>query len=110
MFEMTPETTRPEQDRPAGDSWTFLSNHSHVLLCIAQNNELRTREIAMLVGITERAVQRIVSDLVDAGYLIRGKRGRCNIYEIVRNLPLRHPLESHRTVGGLLDYLKARES
>ncbi len=84
-------------------SWTFLSNHSHVLVCIARNPEVLLRDVAGQVGITERAVQRIVSDLEQAGYLTRGRSGRRNHYTIDRTLPLRHPLEAHRTIGALLD-------
>lgn len=77
--------------------WTFLTNHGHVLVCIAQNPEVRLAEVARLVGIGERAVHRIVADLVHAGYVLRSKQGRHNSYEIRYNQPLRHPLEAgHR--------------
>jgi MarR family len=86
-----------------GPGWTFLSNHAHVLLCIAREPELRLREVALRVGITERAVQRIVADLEEGGYLSHSREGRRNRYEVHLDRPLRHPLESHRDVGVLLN-------
>jgi DNA-binding Lrp family transcriptional regulator len=85
--------------------WTFLTNHSHVLLCIAQNPKIRLREIAHKVGITERAVQRIVAELEDDGYLEHERVGRRNHYRIHADLPLRHPLESHLQVDAILSVL-----
>ena len=96
---------------PAGESrvtWTFLTNHTHVLVCIANDTGVRLRDVADRVGITERAAQSIVADLVSAGYLTRARVGRRNTYEIRPEHPLRHQVESHRTVGGLLDFLTAR--
>lgn len=87
---------------PAPAGWTFLSNHAHVLICLAETPDMTLRAVANRVGITERAVQRIVTDLEDAGVLLRRKRGRQNVYAIHRAQPLRHPVESHRTVGDLL--------
>jgi hypothetical protein len=87
-------------------SWTFLTNHSHVLVCLLRDPTLRMRDVAELVGITERAVQRIVNELSEAGYLNVVKEGRRNIYELHPELPLRHPIESHRSVGELLGLLK----
>lgn len=83
-------------------SWTFLSNHGHVLICIANDPEIRGRDIAAKVGITERAAQRIVNDLVEAGYVSRDRVGRRNQYEIHPELPLRHPVEEEHSVGELL--------
>ena len=88
-----------------GPDWTFLSNHSHVLLCIAREPELRLREVAHRVGITERAVQRIVADLEEGGYLSRSRAGRRNHYEMHLDRPLRHSVESHREVGVLLNLI-----
>lgn len=82
--------------------WTFLSNYSHVLICLSGDPGMRMRDVAQNVGITERAVQRIVSELEAAGALRRTKEGRQNRYEIAMDLPLRHPLEKHRTIGDLL--------
>lgn len=86
-------------------NWTFLTNHSHVLLCIRRDPEVRLADIAIQVGIRERAVQKIVGDLVDEGYLMRERVGRRNRYTIQGEVPLRHPLEEHHTVGALLDLL-----
>ena len=83
--------------------WTFLTNHAHVLLCIARAPGARMRDVALAVGITERAVQRIVSDLEEAGYVKRVREGRRNRYLVRENLPLRHPIERHRRVRTLLE-------
>jgi hypothetical protein len=96
-----PTDSRTPSPSPAG-GWNFLTNHAHVLLCIASDLEVRLRDVAVQVGITERAAQRIVTDLEAAGYLKVSKAGRRNRYEIDRNQPLRHPLERHRTVAALL--------
>lgn len=82
--------------------WTFLSNHAHVLVCLAQDPDARLRDVATQVGITERAVQKIVGDLEQAEVLIRERSGRRNHYRLSLTMPLRHPLESHRTIGSLL--------
>ncbi len=86
--------------------WTFLSNHAHVLVAISRDPDLRLREIALLVGITERSASSIVSDLEDAGFLVRERIGRNNRYKVVPDIPLRHPLEEHRSIGDLLEFLK----
>ena len=88
-----------------GPDWTFLSNHAHVLICIAKEPEVRLREVAHRVGITERAVQRIVADLEEGGYLSRSRAGRRNHYEMHLDRPLRHSVESHREVGVLLNLI-----
>lgn len=85
--------------------WTFLSNHAHVLICIARDSELRMRDIAASVGITERAAQRIVAELVDEGYLEIQRSGRRNTYLIHPDVPLRHSLEAHHSIGELLGTL-----
>jgi len=82
--------------------WTFLSNHGHVLVCLALDPTVRLRDVAARVGITERAVQGIVGDLEAAGAIERQRDGRRNTYQLKLDLPLRHPLEAHRTVGALL--------
>lgn len=82
--------------------WNFLSNHAHTLICLAMNPRARMRDVAEQVGITERAAMRIVSHLEDAGILSRHKEGRRNRYEIHEEKHLRHSLETHCTVGGLL--------
>ncbi|MBT8206941.1 MAG: winged helix-turn-helix transcriptional regulator [Acidimicrobiia bacterium] len=91
---------------PSG--WTFLTNHSHVLLCIADDPEIRLRDVAVKVGITERAVQRIVAELETYGCLSHEKVGRRNRYEVHIDLPLRHPLEDHLELGALLRVLTGR--
>lgn len=82
--------------------WTFLTNHAHVLLSLAQDPEALMRDVAAAVGITERAVQRIVAELEAAGYLVKSREGRRNRYEVKTALPLRHPIERHCQVGHLV--------
>jgi predicted DNA-binding transcriptional regulator len=84
------------------DGWTFLTNHAHVLLAIAHDPSLRLRDIAELVGVTERTAVGIVSDLEREGYVQREKVGRRNHYVLNPERPLRHPLEAHHEVGELL--------
>ena len=83
-------------------TWNFLSNHAHMLIYLAKNPRARMRDVASSVGITERAAMRIVAHLEDAGILTRYKEGRRNRYVIHEGQFLRHPLESHCTVGSLL--------
>ena len=82
--------------------WTFFSNYGHVLVCLARNNEARLRDVALEVGITERAVQKIVRDMQDAGFLTVSKQGRRNRYRLNKRKSLRHSLESQCNVGKLL--------
>ncbi len=82
--------------------WTFLTNHAHVLALVHAEPDLVLRQVALRVGITERAVQRIVQDLEEEGYLVREKIGRRNRYQVVTDQPLRHPIEAHRNIGELL--------
>lgn len=83
-------------------SWTFLTNYSHVLLCLAAEPEILMREVAARVGITERAAQRIVADLIEAGYVSAERIGRRNRYSIHADAPLRHPVEQANSVSALL--------
>ena len=85
--------------------WTFLTNHAHTLICIARDPGLRLRDVAERVGVTERAAQRIVSDLVDAGYLERRRDGRRNTYRVRADRPLRHPVEHGHHIGEILAVL-----
>src|SRR4051794_15999580 len=85
--------------------WTFFTNHAHVLLCIARDPEIRVRDLAVRVGITERAAQRIVADLVEAGYVERARDGRRNHYAVRADQPLRHPVEQPHSVGEVLAVL-----
>jgi hypothetical protein len=84
------------------ERWTFLTNYGHVLLCIALDPAVRMRDVAEKVGITERAAQRIVADLIDSGYLESSRRGRRNEYRVNSSLPLRHPIEEQNQVAALL--------
>jgi len=100
----------PQQTKsPRVPTWTFLSNHAHVLLCIARNPEITMKSISELVGITERAVQRIVADLVQQEYLKRSKDGRRNRYTISAQKPLRHPIEAHRNVDCILELVLTKK-
>jgi DNA-binding transcriptional ArsR family regulator len=83
-------------------AWTFLTNHSHVLLLIAREPESRMRDLAERVGITERAVQRIIDELAEGGYIAISKQGRRNVYTVHGDHHLRHPVEAARTVGDLI--------
>jgi DNA-binding Lrp family transcriptional regulator len=82
--------------------WTFLSNHGHLLVAVATDPSLRIRDLADRVGITERAAQLILNDLVEGGYLLRTRVGRRNEYEVVRDRPFRHPAEAGHTIDELL--------
>ncbi len=95
---------RRSAQRPA--TWTFLTNHAHVLVLLARDPDLVLREVALRVGITERAVQRIVADLADGGYLSVERNGRRNHYAVVDRHPLRHPVEAGTTVRELLRILR----
>lgn len=85
-------------------NWTFLTNHAHVLICLSKSASMRIRDIAEAVGITERAVQHIISDLDRAGYIDRVKDGRCNLYHTHLDRNLRHPIEAHRKIAGLVAF------
>ena len=83
-------------------NWTLFSNHGHVLVCLARDSEARLRDVAASVGITERAVQKIVRDLQDGGMVSVTKNGRRNCYRIHKKQTLRHDLEANCTLGGLV--------
>lgn len=102
------ETVGKKKDRARAKSaqWTFLSNHAHVLICLARKPDLVLREVAAEVGITERAVQRIVRELNEAGAVRLAKAGRRNRYEIQRDLPLRHQLERGCVIGDLIEMVE----
>lgn len=85
--------------------WTFFTNHAHVLVCIQRTPDARISDLADTVGITERAAQRIVADLVDQGYVERRRDGRRNRYRVVPGRPLRHPVEQPHLVGEILAVL-----
>jgi DNA-binding IscR family transcriptional regulator len=106
------ETTRTVRSVPAAGKaatgWTFMTNHSHVLLCLYQDPDITLREVSILVGITERMVQKIVAELVEAGFLIVTRVGRRNTYKIALDRNLRHPLEAHRSIGDILKHIVGR--
>ena len=105
---MAPASRRRSEGSPSGPAsghehrWTFLTNHSHVLICLHGEPELTLREVADRVGITERSVQRIVAELEEGGYVRRERHGRGNLYQFHSTVPLRHPIERHCTVGDLI--------
>ncbi len=86
--------------------WTFFTNHAHVLFCISEDPDITLREVAMRVGITERATQRIVAELEESGYLQHERVGRRNHYELIDDAPLRHSIEGHTTIGDILAVLR----
>src|SRR5437763_4380814 len=98
-------SSRNDQQGAKATEWDFLTNHAHVLTCVANDSGMRLRDIAAAVGITERATHRILSELVDEGYVLRERHGRRNRYQVVSDLPLRHPLVQGREVGDLLKVL-----
>jgi predicted transcriptional regulator len=90
---------------PGARSWSFLTNHAQVLLCVAQDPGARLREIGEAIGITERATHRIVVELVEAGYISRERNGRRNRYTVQTELPLPDPLTREQKIGDLLAVL-----
>jgi len=103
---MTESESKPVTEKPSG--WTFLTNHSHVLICLALDPDMLLREVAQRVGITERAVQKIVHELEEGEVLTRTKIGRRNRYTIMEGRSLRHPVEGHRRVRDLLDMVRGQ--
>ncbi|MDC3250231.1 winged helix-turn-helix domain-containing protein [bacterium] len=97
-------TDKSESKEP---SWTFLTNHTHVMVCLARDKFRSLRLIADEIGITERAVQKIVADLVQAGVITKSRVGRNNHYTLHTDQPLRHTLEKHCTLGQILGILKS---
>jgi DNA-binding MarR family transcriptional regulator len=91
-------------------SWTFLTNHARVLLCIAHDPGVRLRDIAARIDITERGAYGIVTDLAAAGYIVKQKDGRRNRYQIQEHLPLPEPTSRERTVGEILALLAGDDS
>jgi len=103
-------TSAPSSDEP-GRGWQFVTNHTQVLLCIARDPDVRLRDIADAVGITVGSAQRILGDLVDAGFVERERLGRRNRYVVKRDSPmLRHSAQDRREIGGLLDLLGLSEA
>jgi DNA-binding MarR family transcriptional regulator len=90
-------------------TWTFLTNHTQVLLCLARDPDMRLRDVADEVGVTERAAQRILADLVEGGYVERSRVGRRNHYTVNRDHAMRHVAQLGHQIGGLLDLLGSDE-
>jgi predicted transcriptional regulator len=90
--------------------WSFLTNHTQVLLCIARDPQTRLRDIAEAVGITERAVQRIVADLMESGFVTRERVGRRSRYTLNRRARMRHPAQFDHEIGEMLDLLELDEA
>lgn len=97
--------TLPSQGMTEPSHWTFFTNHAHVMVCLARNGDRPLREVALDIGITERAVQRIVADLEEGGYLKRDRNGRQNTYSLILEKALRHSLEANHTIGDVLRVL-----
>lgn len=96
------------RDERPEHAWTFLSNYAHVLVCIARDSDITLRDIAARVGITERAVFRIIHELEAVGVITREREGRRNRYAVDTSVRLRHPLEADKSVGDLLGALLSR--
>jgi len=109
---MASQKPRPTKGKSAPaeptSGWTFLTNHAHVLICIAEDSNARIRDLAQRAGITERAVQKIITDLEVGGYLTHLREGRRNVYRVRANQPLRHPVEHHRDVSTLIALVLGR--
>ena len=108
MYRETEYTITLSQESSAvdGKRWRFVTNHTQVLLCIARDPDVRTRDMALMVGITERAAQRIVADLVDAGFVTVERVGRRNRYAINRETAMRHEAQAGHPIGELLAVLE----
>src|SRR6187397_1745753 len=108
MYRETEYTITLSQESSAvdGKRWRFVTNHTQVLLCIARDPDVRMKAIAGSVGITERAAQRIVRDLIESGFVQRERVGRRNRYVINRELRMRHQAQHEHEIGELLDLLK----
>ena len=98
-----------EKREETNNDWTFLTNHAHVLLRLAADPNQRMREIAEDVGITERAVQRIIAELEADEYLKRVRNGRRNEYIVHKEMPLRHPIESHRKINDIIQLINSNK-
>jgi hypothetical protein len=106
----TPHSKHPAESGRPQHHWTFLTNHAHVLICLARNPTLRMRDLSQLIGITERTVQQVIRDLSKEGYLTPIREGRCNHYILNRELGLRHPIEQSVTSGDLISLIESASS
>lgn len=104
------EQRGPTASELASHQWTFLSNHAHVVVCLSRNPDLRVRDIAELVGITERGVQRVLAELEHSNIVEKFREGRRNHYQVNHAASLRHPLEQHTTVGELVELVAGGSS
>ncbi len=95
-------STPTREQRLPSPSWTFLTNHGHALVCIARNEDIRLRDLASTMGVTERTAQIIVNDLANAGYVTRTRVGNRSHYTVRADRPFRHPVEIDHSVGALL--------
>jgi predicted transcriptional regulator len=95
----------PGKTGKSSSRWTFLTNHAHVLILLNNDSGLVLREVAARIGITERAVQKIVHDLIEDGFVKCERIGRKNRYKVKKNQPLRHSIESHCKIGELLQLI-----
>ncbi len=104
------ENTRTEKKLSPDFSktWTFFTNHAHVMVLLSQYSDMVLREVALKVGITERAVQKIVADLEETGFIIKEKIGRSNHYKLILDKPLRHPIEAHKKVKEVINLITSR--
>ena len=91
-------------------SWTFLTNHAHVLICLSRDADMRLRDLAQAVGITERAVHRIITNLEEEGYLTISKEGRRNHYIVHLHHPMRHPVEAGASLDDLVRFLNTSKT
>ena len=103
---MESEKSLEKDSKKAASAWTFLTNHTHILVCLARDPSMTVRNLALSVGITERSVQRILSELESDGVLTRSREGRRNRYDVNEAFQLRHPLEAEHSLGDLLKLLR----
>ncbi|MGK0187343.1 MAG: putative transcriptional regulator [Verrucomicrobiales bacterium] len=101
---LTAKKSTPEADGFSG--WTFLTNHTHILVSLARDPAMTVRNLSLQVGVTERSVQRILTDLENSGVITRSKNGRRNQYTVNNEFRLRHPLEADHTLKDLLEAVK----
>lgn len=96
------QMTKKTQKSETSKAWTFFTNHAHILIVLSQYPGITLREVAIKVGITERAVQKIIDDLEQSGFIEREKLGRSNQYKLILNKPLRHPIEAHKSIKDII--------
>ena len=99
--------SKEESSKTTSGTWTFFTNHAHVMILLAQYPEMVLREVAIKVGITERAVQKIVADLEETSFIKKERVGRSNRYKLLLNKPLRHPIEAHKTAKEVISLINS---